>query len=192
MPNPYQSSASARAAGAIGDDGGGGASDAAGVHYTLLGVLICIAYGMVVQLPLRMLVATRVFIIATTVAVHLQSRYWYQHSKDHKSGGGWGAAHVSVGVVGAGGGAVGDSGIDDAVFLGMLGCWVSMLVVAWSQDSWYTDAVLAHAQAQRRKGDDRVPRSSSSFGQNALVICVEAICICGIVSVISESKPLGN
>jgi hypothetical protein len=147
---------------------------------------------MVVQIPLRMLVATRVFIIATTVAVHLQSRYRYQHSKDHKSGGGWGAAHVSVGVVGAGGGADGDSGIDDAVFLGMLGCWVGMLVVAWSQDSWYTDAVVAHAQAQRRKGGDREPRPSSSFGQNALIICVEAICICGIISVISEPRLLWN
>ena len=165
---------------AIGDDAG--ALDTVDVHYTLLGVLICITYGMVVQIPLRMLVVTRGLVIAATVAVHLQCRY--QRCKDNKSGG-WGAGSASVGAEGAGGGVDGNNGIDDAVFLGMLGCWMNMLVVAWCQDSWHTDTVVVHAQAQSRLGEcERRPSSSSSFEQNALVICVEAICISWVINVI--------
>jgi hypothetical protein len=42
------------------------------VHYALLGMLTCVMYGMVVKMPLRLLVAFRLFVIAATVAVHLQ------------------------------------------------------------------------------------------------------------------------
>jgi hypothetical protein len=149
------------------------------VHYTLLGVLFCITYG---------LVATQGLVIAATVAVHLQCRY--QRCKDNKSGG-WGAGSASVGAAGEGGGVDGNNSIDDAVFLGMLGCWVNMLVVAWCQDSWHTDTVVVHAQAKSRLGEcERRPSSSSSFEQNALVICVEAICICWAINVISEPKSM--
>ena len=177
------------------------------VHYTLLGVTVCIIFGVVCQVPLRMLLATRLFVIAATVAVHLQQR---------NAAGGAGA-----GAGGAGAGFV----VDDAVFLGVLGCWVNMLVVAWFQDSWHTDIVSESARLEakaaggrggisssssssntrtsdggRGSGGTSVSKSSNlsnglnfnaghnktlSIGQNALIICVEAACTFAFAAVLS-------
>ena len=193
-------------------------------------MLTCTLIASFYQVPLRTLVTTRVFVAVATAAVHLQAAHSSAQALQtthqaaataNANAAATAAATTAAGGAGAGAGsASGDSagasagggsaggGIaiaNDAVFLSMLGCWMSMLVVAWFQDSWHTGIVVeqerlkkevagrdSSSSARKLQQGSVQSRFSSQLARggadaslslvwSALVVCLEAICMYGIM-----------